>query len=245
MVCPTKMPSLVWGRDPEDAFQNPYEYEAQIQFVREASNTLLSLNALLATYTMQFHRDDTSLEKASWMLALDLVDSLHESLKLLEERRHRIAFRLFRDAVETIDLLKVLHANNQQAVESLSSWYKDITPGHIKSRKYIEETLGKDAAAEREKYYKQVSKFTHRTYRALLDGFSLGSGNMMVHDSHSKSGILVLPHTIALGHAVLADLIIQAILCLSKCSILKSEEVISAFLTSLETKTIPRRFEAR
>lgn len=237
------MPSIIWGRHPQEAHENPYEYEGQNQFIREASATLVKLNGLLDKYAMQFHSNDESLEKACWMLTIDLLDSLSESLKLLEEKRHRVAFRLFRDAVETMDLLKVLYAENNMSVEALSKWYKNNTIRHIDSRKYIEETFGKDVADKRETYYKEISKFTHRTYRALLKSFSLGRGNMLVHDSHNKSGLLVLPHTIAYGYAILADLIIQTIECLSMSSILNAKEVNSALLTSLETKTIPRRFE--
>lgn len=55
------MPSLVWGRHPEDAYKNPYKYEVQEQFVREASATLNKLNILLDKYIMKFHIDDLSL----------------------------------------------------------------------------------------------------------------------------------------------------------------------------------------
>ena len=236
------MPSLVWGRHPEEAYRNPYEYEVQEQFIREASATLDKLNTLLDAYTMKFHQDDLSLEKATWMLSLDLVDSLKESLELLGEKRHRVAFRLFRDAVETIDLLKALHAGSTKSAAFLSEWYKNESPRHVELRKHIENESGEEIAKQRKAYYDQISKFTHRTYRALLKGYSLGRGNMMVHDSHSKSGLFVLPHTIASGYAILADLIIQAVEILSNCCILKSDEVISALKSSLDTNTIPRRF---
>jgi hypothetical protein len=34
------MPSIAWGRQPNEARTNPYEYEAQDQFVREAKALL-------------------------------------------------------------------------------------------------------------------------------------------------------------------------------------------------------------
>ncbi len=30
------MTSFIWGRSPQEAYENPYEYEAQEQFSREA-----------------------------------------------------------------------------------------------------------------------------------------------------------------------------------------------------------------
>jgi hypothetical protein len=175
------------------------------------------------------------------MLALDLIDALQESVELFVERRHRVAFRLFRDVVETMDLMRVLHAGNDRSKKALSMWYDDQTISHFESRKYIEESDGIEAAFKRRDYYVQLSKFTHRTYRALLKSFSLGRNDMLVHDSHSMS-ILVLPETIASGMAVLADLIIQATKCLAHCGPLESEEIDNSWLVSLEVSTIPRRF---
>jgi hypothetical protein len=235
------VPSIVWGRHPQEAHDNPYEYEAQEQFVREARSLLADLLLRLDGFTMHFHRDEKSLEKATWMLALDLTDSLLESTILFTEKRHRIAFRLFRDAVETMDLLRVLHSGNERATRALRLWYANKSIPHSESRKHLEETVGADAALQRREYYEDLSKFTHRTYRALLKSYSLGRGNMMVHDSHSMA-MLVLPQTIASGLAVLSDLVIDASDCLSKYGPLDRDEVHFAWKASLELHTIPRRF---
>ena len=221
------MASIVWGRHPQEAYDNPYEYEAQDQFVREASELLLQLQVALDHFTMEYHKDNLSLEKATWMLAVDLNDALLESIQLLEENRHRIAFRLFRDAVETIDLLQVLHSKTPRAQTALKLWYENETIPHKESRMHIEEHEGKDAAVKRKEYYAQLSKFSHRTYRA--------------HDSRSMR-MLVLPQTIAFGLAVLADLIIQATECLKQCGALTPEEVANAWLVAIELHVVPRRF---
>ena len=31
------MPSLIWNRDPQEAYSNPYEYPAQEQFIKEST----------------------------------------------------------------------------------------------------------------------------------------------------------------------------------------------------------------
>lgn len=235
------MVSIVWGRDPQEAHDNPYEYEAQEQFVREAKELLTQLQIKLDQFTMSFHRDEQTLEKATWMLALDLIDALLESVQLFEEKRHRIAFRLFRDVVETIDLLHVLHSSKPLAEKALRLWYEDKTIPHIESRKHIEETSGSETAQKRRDYYLQLSKFTHRTYCALQKSFSLGRGDMLVHDTHSM-GLLVLPQTIASGLSVLADLIIQATESLKQCGPLEPEDVANAWLVAIELHTVPRRF---
>lgn len=235
------MVSIVWGRDPQEAYENPYEYEAQDQFVREAKELLTQLQLNLDAFTMGYGLNDQSLEKASWMLAIDLVDALLESVVLLEEKRHRIAYRLFRDIVETIDLLRLLHSGTAKAEKTLQRWYANETVQHVVSREYIEEIEGSEVAFRRRDYYIQLSKFTHRTYRALLQSFSLGREDMLVHDSRSMR-MLVLPQTIASGLAILADLIIQASRCLEQLGPLTSEGVSRAWLVAMELHTVPRRF---
>ena len=235
------MASLVWGRHPQKAYDNPYEYEAQDQFVREAKEFLSQIQVALDHFTMEFHVYEQSLEKATWMLAIDLNDTLLESVQLFVEKRHRIAFRLFRDAVETIDLLQVLHSNTPRASKALRLWYENKTIPHRESRQHIKESAGKDIANRRKDYYAELSKFTHRTYRALLKSYSLGRDDMLVHDSHAKR-MLVLPQTIASGFAVLADLIVQATECLKQCGPLTPEEVDNAWRVAIELHTVPRRF---
>ena len=98
------MPSIVWGRNPREAYRNPYEYKAQDQFVREAEKIINKLFSELLKYAMKFKRDDTSIKKAIWMLQIDAVDSLQDFLILMKQKNHRVAGRLFRDVMETLDL---------------------------------------------------------------------------------------------------------------------------------------------
>ena len=238
------MPSIVWGRHPQEAYDNPYEYEAQDQFLREANALLEDFNLRLDYHTLSFHRDDHSLDKATWMLSLDLVDALLEATALTVEKRHRTAARLFRDSVETMDLLMVLHSGSTKASSALEQWYQNVTIPHRESRAYLREGEGEQAAKARKEFYEELSKFTHRTYRALLHSYSLGRNDLMVHDSHSMR-TLVLPQTIASYLAIVGDLIIQASQCLAKTKAISPEGIKAAWATSLEVHTVPRRFMMR
>ena len=209
--------------------------------MREAKLLLDDFNIRLDQRTLHHHRDDQSLEKATWMLSLDLVDSLLECLELLREKRHRPASRLFRDAVETMDFLKVIHSNTQRGRLALEQWYQNRTIRHSEYRAHLREIKGEEAGKARKAYYEELSKFTHRSYRALLHSFSLGRDNLLVHDSHSR-GLLVLPQTIAAYLAILADLIIQASDCLKDTKAIPPDGIDVAWVTSLEAKTVPRRF---
>lgn len=103
---------------------------------------------------------------------------------------------------------------------------------------------GVDAATERRVFYQELSKFTHRTYRALLHSVSLGRDDLMVHDSHG-SGLLVLPQTIAAYMAVLGDITIQACGSVNSTGLLSPDEVMEAWGVALEIHMVPKRFAMR
>jgi hypothetical protein len=234
------MTSIVWGRLPQEAYENPYEYEAQAQFLREANSLLAAFRAGLNRSIMTYHRDDRTLEKATWMLANDLVDALIEIAQLIEEKRHRVAARLFRDCIETIDFLTVLHSGTELATRALNSWYENHTIGHAESRQHIEAVEGSPSAGQRRAFYNQLSKFTHRTYLCLQDSYSLGQGELLVPDTYFASRMLVQPQTIAAYMAVLSSLILEAASSLSSASALPSDEISRALHAALETDTVPR-----
>lgn len=236
------MPSIFWNRHPEEAYRNPYEYAAQDQFVREARKLLESLFTSYDRFTLTFSGQDRSLRKAIWMLQNDAFDSLRDCLESLTSKRHRIAGRLFRDVIETLDLAAYFHSDSPGSRKHLGNWYEDKIIPHRVYRDYIGNTVGETAKKDRRDFYGQLSKFTHRTYRALLKGYSLGRDGLMVCDSHCPSNSLVLPQTISAFYAILADLI--TIFCdeASARGILTRVEVEQAQKASLETATIPRRF---
>lgn len=236
------MPSIVWNRDPQEAYENPYEYGAQEQFLREALALLADLNVRLSDYTLQYHRDEKTLAKATWMLSIDLIDALTECAHLLKLKRHRVAARLFRDCVETIDFLKVLHSGTPASTDVLAKWYSNTSPTHRESRHYIKQTKGAAVHDQRNLFYQQLSKFTHRSYRALLDSYSLGRNDMLVHDSYSM-GLLASPQAIASYLAVLAALIFEAVNSLGETQILSLDNLNLAIQSSFEVDIVPRRFE--
>lgn len=116
---------------------------------------------------------------------------------------------------------------------------------HRDSRHYLESVEGLEAAAKRRTYYEELSKFTHRTYRALMASYSLGRDDLLVHDSYSKLGMLVLPQVVAAYLAVLGDLIIQASETLTHIGVVSASELEAVWIKALEANTVPRRFAIR
>lgn len=244
------MPSQVWGRDPQEAFEEPYEYGIQEQFAREAEAVLGRLYKLLNSERHRYAVDDRSRQKAEWLLAMD---SLRDCLKALGRRDHRVAGKLFRDVMECMDLAAYFHSRTEKSTRSLEKWYGNEVVPHREYRDYVKRTQGKNAAKCLARHYSSLSRFTHRSYRAILDGYSRGGGDGLVHDrtgelygsAEGTASILVLPQTIATYYAVLANLVLDYASGLSELELVREEDIRMAFASSLESETVPRRFLPR
>ena len=236
------MVSFVWGRSPQEAFNNPYEHEANEQFALESKKVLEKFFEILMKKNMCFEKSNTSLEKAEWMLLTDSVDALIEAIVNLDGKKHRITARLFRDVVENIDLLEFFRGNTEKSRERLAKWFGGGFIPHRESREYLLETDGEKARKQRAKYYQELSSFTHRTYGALCDSYSLGQGEMFVYDTLHESRMLVLPNTTSAYYAVIGDLIIQVSKSFSLSNFITKNELNGCWEAVLKDKSVPRRF---
>jgi hypothetical protein len=246
------MSSFVWKSDPQEAFEEPYEYEAQEQFYREASNLLRNLYSRLSSESHEFHRDERSAKKAIWLLQMDALDSLFDCLDALQSKRHRVAGKLFRDIEETLDLAALFSSSSQKSNALIEKWFNDEVIPNREYRDYVKKVSGDEIAGKKAKHYANLSKFTHRTYHAILDGYSLGRNNRLVHDRVAlKYGtklepgtetFMVMPSTISAYCAVLASEILFFCEELYQRGNLPHEDVISAMNESMEEHSVPRRF---
>jgi len=201
------MLNFIWTREPSEAYLNPYEYAAQEQFVREALKVLDEFKKHMGNYNRKFSRDDTSLDKAIWMLQMDAIDSLLECHNLLSNKKHKIAGRLFRDTIEVLDLASFFNAKSERSKNLLKKWFKDEVIPNREFRNYIKENQGEKKAKQLASFYSQLSKLNHRTYRSLAYGYILGKNEMLVYDGFQKSDLLVFPGTISMYYSLLANLI--------------------------------------
>lgn len=202
------MPSLIWSRSSQDAIDNPYEYDVQDQFMQESDKILSSFLGELEPKQLAYQKDDKSIEKAIWMLHNDATEALIECHTLLIEKRHKIASRLFRDVIETLDIAAYFHSDTDESSRNLLKWYDGhVIPNRL-YRNFVKLNYGEKASARKRELYSQYSKFTHRTYDVLLYSYSLGRDNYLVYDGYEKDSILILPHTIAMYLSLLADLIL-------------------------------------
>jgi len=238
-------------RSSREAFENPYEYAVQDQFVREASSLLLIFYGLMSDNRLTFRRDDRSVEKAIWMLQMDALDSLRDCLKSLVRKNHRVAGKLFRDIIETLDLAAYFASRSKKSNHDLDKWYRNEIIPHSVYREFIKSTEGPAASDEKKRLYSNLSKFTHRSYRAICDGYTLGSNDRLVHDAvtvtFSERGeqaetMLVTPQIIASYFASLAELTRMFSVEVHQRGVLSEVEVSDAITKALEVETVPRRF---
>ena len=237
------MPSIIWGRDPQEAIEQPYEYECQDQFCREATVVLSEFSAQLEKYTMTFTLKDTSVEKAIWMLQNDAVDSLKDILESLQSKMHRIAGKLFRDILESLNLAAYFHSEVDSSKKNLQLWYAGEFIPHRIYREYIKDHFGESARKTSVEFYNDLSKFTHRNYYVLLYGYVLGAEDRISYDGYLESDILILPHTIAMYYAMLSQFIFIASDELQLRGLISQKEIDEIWERSLESETVPRRFK--
>lgn len=236
------MPNFIWNREPQEAMDNPYEYEAQDQFDREASAVLNKVSYSLEQFNMRYKVNNKSLEKALWMLYNDSCDSLKDILESLKNKKHRTAGKLLRDVIETVNLAAYFSSNSEQSNKNLNRWYNNEIISNSTYRNYLGKTLGKEAEDEAREHYKIISKFTHRTHNILLYGYVRGKDDLITYDGHRDNEFLVLPHTISMYYAILADFIKMFLSELERTNYLTTQQLEQIWDSSLEKHSVKRRF---
>lgn len=237
------MPSFVWDRDPSEAYSEPYEYGAQEQFAREATQVIKYLKTHYQKLDRTFQLDDCSAIRAVWMLQVDALSALSDSLELLSEKNFRVASRLFRDVIETLDASCYFALAGSKANANLAKWYKNEIISHRVFREFVKEYHGPKKAEHLRGLYTNLSKYTHRTYHALSMSYLLGQSNASIYDGfRDNENMLVLPHVISFSYAMLAGLIKRFVQFGLDTKQIDSTHEADLWNQSLETETVARRF---
>ena len=230
------MPSFIWNRDAQEAIRNPYEYDAQKQFHREAINLTSKLGKLLCE-DFEYTLENRTLEKAIWMLQTDCLFAFRDAVILLEQEKHRIVGRLFRDILETVHLIEFLESGTEKAEKALADWFEDELIMHREFRNYIKAKEGKETSDLMRDYHRIFSKFTHRSYKVLLYGYMLGAENRIFYDEE-----WTLQQSISMYYAYLGQFGQLILENLKKFGNLSKETIGEIWEESMEKEQIPRRF---
>jgi hypothetical protein len=236
------VPSFVWDRDTEDAWSEPYEYGGQDQFYREAEKVISRLKDHYSQKDMSFDRDEKTLEKAVWLIQVDALEALSDALVLTAEKRHRIASRLFRDAVETMDISAYFYLAGDKGKKDLDKWYENEVIPHRVFRSFIRDYECKDKAKDLGALYSDLSKYTHRTHNAIIKSYILGRKNKIAYDGFSSGDFRVLPHVISFSYSVIASLIKRFMVIAENSEQISTDQAAQIWEESLEKETVQRRF---
>ncbi len=236
------MSSFVWDRKTDEAYSMPYEYDGQDQFSREAKEVLNRLKKHYSEKNRTFTRDDKTVEKAVWLLQVDGLEALNDALDLIDTKKHRIASRLFRDTVETLDMSAYFLLGGKEAKIDLGKWYENEVIPHRRFRNFAKKTHGKEHSDDLTSLYSDLSKYTHRTYRAISTSYILGRKEFLVYDGFRDTDTLVLPHIISFSYALLAALIKRFIDIAEQTNQIEKDTIENIWAESLEKEAVPRRF---
>jgi len=230
------MASIIWDRDPQEAIKNPYEYNAQKQFHREAVALTDKLGKKLCD-DFQYTLDDRTLEKAIWILQTDALFAFRDAVIMLDQKRHRIVGRLLRDILETVHLIEYFNSQTDKATKALNKWFNDELVMHSEFRDYIKRRDGENISELKKIQYRIFSKFTHRSYKILLYGYALGSNDRIFYDED-----WTLPQSVSMYYAFLGSFGQLVIENLKHFGNIPENEVIETWNSSMEKEQIPRGY---
>ncbi len=230
------MASFIWNRDAQEALDHPYEYNAQMQFHREAiklSDFLLGKILEKKSFTLT----EVSLEKATWMLQTDAIYAFKEGVEVLETKKHRLVGRLLRDILETVHLVEYFNSGLPSAANSLKKWFSNELVMHKEFREFIEKRDGKSEADRQRDLHRIFSKFTHRSYKTLLYGYFLADNDQIYLD-HKWT----LASTVSMCYAFLGHFGTSIVENLKMYGLLTAGEVNKIWNSSMEDFQIPRGY---
>lgn len=203
------MSGAVWTRTTEDAYANPYDYEAQRLFLNEAAAILAASRDVLLQLNKSFTVEERSVAKATWMLQFDALDALADALFLFTQHRPSAAGRMFRDVLDTLDVAEHFMRGGQESRDDLAKWYEDEVVGHRRARESAGREGGEAVKNAMTEEYGDFSHFVHRTYRILQRSYQRGDGDRIWNETKFRELGRPLPHTVAEFLTIFAHLIVR------------------------------------
>lgn len=236
------MASIIWDRDSQEAINNPYEYLAEEQFVRESKCLIDKLEKLILN-KKNFYQNEKSLEKATWMLQVDVLFAFKDSIEVLDLKKHRLVGPLIRLMYENLHQIEYLNSSSKAAPKALSDWFENHSPSHNEYRNHIRNTKNKEHAELIKSQYAAYSKLTHRTYKSLLYNYALGAKSEEMDDHRIwYDEICPLRQSISMFYAIIGLFGKEIVQNFKQFGILTEAEVDDAWNNSIEVKQIPRGY---
>lgn len=231
--------NIIWTRDPQEAMDNPYEWDAQKKFVKEANDFLRKIRKHIIENT-SFTKDDRSKEKAIWMLSLAALDSAIEITISLKRNQIHVIYHLLRSIREALDLAIYFDIEDTVIDESISKWFDGEIIQHGEYRSYVGKKINKAKEDHLKNIHRALSKFNHNSYQTLLYSYFLDDNGGIHHYGRYESDSTKPVNTIAMLHAVSAQVILELSFQLPILKVLDTS-VLLDFIGDQKRKRIVRR----
>lgn len=234
------MPSIYWNIWPEEAYTSKYcyQYEAQGQFFREAEKILMSILKELEIFNWKYDNDSKEKWKALWMLMNDSTHTLLEINTLLKQDKHSIAWKLFRTIDEILDLSILFYEDIEN--KYLDKWYNDEIIQHSEYRKFMWNKYWTSIEEQLKNWYKDISKFTHRTYISLRYSYIIWNRNQVAYDFFEWKSTLTYRWTPSMYISLLGIYIQKLKRVIVTIELIEKEKIESIWEQSLEKETLKR-----
>ena len=192
--------SPIWKQETDKSRECQYDYDAVKLFIKEALSLLADLEKAYAGWNFKFHQDDRSATKAVWMLDMECIETLADAVDLLAAKKHRVAGKLLRFALEAADLSALFWAEGDCG-SNLKKWYQEEVILHRTYREFLRKKGRNADNAKRKEWYSVLSKWTHHTHYAINNSYFHGGAGYIAHDGYSslndrRSTLFVTPETV-------------------------------------------------
>lgn len=200
--------NFIWNRDPKEAMDNPYEWDAQRKFVKEANVFLKEIRKHIIE-NKAFTIKDQSREKAIWMLSLAALDSGIEITIALRRNQIHIVYHLLRSIQEALDLATYFTFKNEDISKKISKWFSGEIIQHGEFREFLKKNGDNKKAEHLKNIHRALSKFNHNSYPTLMYSFFVSANEFIHHYGRYESNCLKPITTISMLHAVSAKIILE------------------------------------
>jgi hypothetical protein len=106
--------------------------------------------------------------------------------------------------------------DGSKARNDLEKWYENEVIPHHRLREFVKKNHGQEQSENLSSLHGDLSKYTHRTYKAIGTSYILGRNDLLVYDGFQESDTLALPHIISFSYALIAALIRNLLILLKE-----------------------------
>lgn len=164
------MKSAIWKTNYIKAYKTGYSIIEIESFISEAELLLRQLINHFKSLNYSYSVDRKDKKLLTYLILNEMIHSLYDAVLALQNGNIRMTSRVFREVMECRDIIKLIHSENGE--KYVDKWFKDEYIPHSDFRKILKDDKNGLKELTRD-IYQKYSKYTHRSYSAVIDSFTL------------------------------------------------------------------------